>query len=340
MSFNKKLKELRMKNNETQQELADVLKISFQSVSKWEKGQNLPSMDLIKEIAQHYNVSLDYLLDNKEIVENKEKFIEYHPTINKASSFSIFLDKDKMYPARLVKDRYRTDAEHNHRASDDINSYVIAVDSKGKIIYLCLGTGHCKGSPCDPFYHSKDIIEARDLECFYLLDTYRPFQDGTNPEGFMDFEFIIPKDGFIITINNKAFEKRTLFSFLLKGEVPEFVNDHVDYQYLFKTGNLECFHLSFENNTLKITYNEHQDDGSDGIINNVLKKSLKSNKLDNEILNKMFKEFLKENKKEIIELVKNEIVDSLEEKINEALDNSYEALSIAEDALAIIADNK
>ena len=132
-------------------------------------------------------------------------------------TFSIFLEKDKLYPSRLASGRFRTDAEHNHRASDDINSYVIAVDSNGKIIYMALGTGHGKGSPCDPFYHRKDIIEAKNLDCFHLLDSYRPFRDGLNPLGYMDFEFIIPKEGFVITISNNAFEKRTLLSFLLKG---------------------------------------------------------------------------------------------------------------------------
>ena len=44
MSFSDKLKELRNKNNETQIDLANKLNISFQSVSKWEKGLNLPSI--------------------------------------------------------------------------------------------------------------------------------------------------------------------------------------------------------------------------------------------------------------------------------------------------------
>ena len=48
MNFSDKLKELRLKNNETQQELASKLNISFQSISKWEKGLNLSSIDSIE----------------------------------------------------------------------------------------------------------------------------------------------------------------------------------------------------------------------------------------------------------------------------------------------------
>ena len=340
MNFSEKLKELRLKNNETQQELANKLNISFQSISKWEKGLNLPSIELMKELAKHYNVSLDYLLDNKEDnkKEYKEHFVEYHPVVNKASSFSIFLEKDKLYPSRLASGRYRTDAEHNHRASDDINSYVIAVDSNGKIIYMALGTGHGKGSPCDPFYHRKDIVESRDLDCFYLLDSYRPFKDGLNPLGFMDFEFIIPKGGFVITVSNNAFEKRTLLSFLLKGNknlnggVYELINGHIDSQYLFKPGDLDDFTLTFIDGILRISYIETEED--------VIK-----NKLDNKVLNEMFKEFIKHNKKEIINIIKDEILDSLDERfselsdqIDEAMEYAEEAKCIAEDALSAIED--
>lgn len=337
MNFSDKLKELRLKNNETQQELASKLNISFQSISKWEKGLNLPSIDLMKELAKHYDVSLDYLLDNEieEVKkEYKEHFVEYHPVVNKASSFSIFLEKDKLYTSRLVKDRYRTDAEHNHRASDDINSYVIAVDSNGKIIYMALGTGHGKGSPCDPFYHRKDIIEAKNLDCFHLLDSYRPFRDGLNPLGYMDFEFIIPKEGFVITISNNAFEKRTLLSFLLKGNnllnggMHELINGHIDSHYLFKPGDLDDFTLSFNDGVLRISYTENEED--------VIK-----DRLDNKVLNEMFKKFIKLNKKEIINMIKEEILESLddrfselEDQINEAMEYAEEAKCIAEDALA------
>ena len=41
MKFYKKLKELRIAHNETQQELAEHLNLSFQSISKWENIEPL-----------------------------------------------------------------------------------------------------------------------------------------------------------------------------------------------------------------------------------------------------------------------------------------------------------
>jgi transcriptional regulator with XRE-family HTH domain len=77
MKFQDKLKELRTKHNETQQDLADYLNITFQSVSKWEKGICLPNIELIKEIASHYNVSLDSLLiDQLKIEETKIEILD------------------------------------------------------------------------------------------------------------------------------------------------------------------------------------------------------------------------------------------------------------------------
>ena len=329
MEFKDKLKDLRIKNNETQQDLAEKLNISFQSISKWEKGLCLPSIDMIKELAAHYNVTLDYLLldnNNEQQIKYETYKIEYHPVINKESHFSIFLEKDKLYPSRLAKGRYRTDASHNHRASDDKNSYVIAVNKEGKVIYMALGTGHCMGSPCDPFYHQKEVVETKGLECFHILDTYRPFGDGT--DRYQDFEFIIPKDGFVITITNNSYEIRTLFSFLTRASNEQWI----DFRR-FQFGSLDEFDFKFENDTLTISYTETPVD--------YLKKTITQQTFDS-----LFNEYLKKNKKEILNMLKDEIYQNLMNEIEEikiqaqeAYDLAEEALCTAEDAVCIAEDN-
>ena len=42
------IKEIRKKNNLTQKELADKYGVTYQAVSKWENGINLPDISLIK----------------------------------------------------------------------------------------------------------------------------------------------------------------------------------------------------------------------------------------------------------------------------------------------------
>ena len=58
------LKKYRTSRKMTQQELADRLLVSAQSVSKWECGQSVPELDKLCAVAELLNVSLDALLED------------------------------------------------------------------------------------------------------------------------------------------------------------------------------------------------------------------------------------------------------------------------------------
>lgn len=62
MEFPKILKMLREKRGYSQKQLADVLHVSKNSVSHYELGNCMPSIDVIINIADIFDVSLDYLL--------------------------------------------------------------------------------------------------------------------------------------------------------------------------------------------------------------------------------------------------------------------------------------
>lgn len=57
-----RLAELRKRRGMTQQELADLLKVSFQSVSKWENNISTPDIALLPELSAIFGVSVDQLL--------------------------------------------------------------------------------------------------------------------------------------------------------------------------------------------------------------------------------------------------------------------------------------
>ena len=69
--FGKFIKELRQKNNLTQKEFADKYHVTYQAVSKWENGKNMPDSALIKQISEDFNVSLEELYNGE--FKNKEK---------------------------------------------------------------------------------------------------------------------------------------------------------------------------------------------------------------------------------------------------------------------------
>ena len=73
MGFSNKIYYLRNKNHITQDELADKLNVSRQSVQKWENGSAKPSIDKLLVLSKLFNVSLDILLDDEKDLDNTNK---------------------------------------------------------------------------------------------------------------------------------------------------------------------------------------------------------------------------------------------------------------------------
>ena len=60
-TFSRNLRQLRIEKNLTQEQLANVLGVSAQSVSRWECGNTLPDVLLLPQIARLYGVTVDDL---------------------------------------------------------------------------------------------------------------------------------------------------------------------------------------------------------------------------------------------------------------------------------------
>jgi len=57
-----RLQELRKKAGYSQEQVAEMLGLSRQAISKWESGQGKPEIDNIVKLTEIYNVSADYIL--------------------------------------------------------------------------------------------------------------------------------------------------------------------------------------------------------------------------------------------------------------------------------------
>ena len=68
------IKDIRKKNNLSQSAFAKKYGVTYQAVSKWENGKNIPDLSIIKQICSDYNISLEELLDGttKETIKNKK----------------------------------------------------------------------------------------------------------------------------------------------------------------------------------------------------------------------------------------------------------------------------
>ncbi|MEG0367430.1 MAG: helix-turn-helix transcriptional regulator [Coprobacillus sp.] len=71
MEIGKKLKEARIEANLTQEDVADKIRMSRQTISNWENEKSYPDIISIIELSNLYNVSLDDLL------KGDEKMIEH-----------------------------------------------------------------------------------------------------------------------------------------------------------------------------------------------------------------------------------------------------------------------
>lgn len=69
MDISEKLLNLRKAHNLTQEQLAEQLDISRQSVSKWESGQAVPETDKLVALSKIFHVTTDYLLKPSEVDE-------------------------------------------------------------------------------------------------------------------------------------------------------------------------------------------------------------------------------------------------------------------------------
>lgn len=66
MGFSEKLKNIRREKNLSQEQLAELLNVSRQAVSKWEQENGFPETEKLIQLAQKLDISLDELLLDKQ----------------------------------------------------------------------------------------------------------------------------------------------------------------------------------------------------------------------------------------------------------------------------------
>ena len=69
MNVSEKILQLRKAKGFTQEELAEKLNVSRQSVSKWESGQSVPELEKLVALSGIFEVTTDYLLKPSELDE-------------------------------------------------------------------------------------------------------------------------------------------------------------------------------------------------------------------------------------------------------------------------------
>lgn len=80
------LKELRKEKGLTQEQLSEILGVTNRSISRWENGVNMPDFDLVIEIVNYYDISMEEFLDGERRTDMVDKKTE--ETLLKAADYS------------------------------------------------------------------------------------------------------------------------------------------------------------------------------------------------------------------------------------------------------------
>ena len=89
MNIGEKIYNLRKKKNLSQEDLANILNVSRQTISKWETGESNPDIDKIVPLCNFFEISTDEFLKGRDIVY--ERKLNKEQKKNKALTFSLCL---------------------------------------------------------------------------------------------------------------------------------------------------------------------------------------------------------------------------------------------------------
>lgn len=93
MTLDQKLKEIRKKFGLSQEQLAEIMNVSRQAITKWENDGGLPDTSNLQELSKIFGVTIDYFLNNDNelplLVMKKE--LDKNKYSNKINSYSQIL---------------------------------------------------------------------------------------------------------------------------------------------------------------------------------------------------------------------------------------------------------
>ena len=102
MTFGEKLQKLRKESGLSQEDLASRLEVSRQAVSKWERDNGYPETEKIIRMSRIFHVTLDYLLNEENSLENSGN----SPTGAEDKGFYVSLETAQGFLA-CQKNKYR-----------------------------------------------------------------------------------------------------------------------------------------------------------------------------------------------------------------------------------------
>ena len=163
-----RIAELRRQNGMSQEELADRLGISRQSVSKWESGQSQPEIEKLLQLSELFHVSTDYLLkeDTMPEVISVSAAQEEVAEPKEAEAETIYKDPVDEWK-ETVRKTFRTETEEGYYIlrAEETEHFLQARKEEGKLVSR--GVAECilsvvpvilTGTMGEQFFNNEDVI--------------------------------------------------------------------------------------------------------------------------------------------------------------------------------------
>jgi len=177
------IQNLRKQHGWSQKELADRLNVSFQAVSKWERGDNLPDSSILLYMAKLLNTTTDKILSGGSTVVQKSKRVSVSD--EKEGFFSLgnmtyFFGEIVLLPLRGMKEYANKIQQYLYEIADDVDVSIIDLE------LLRFQTGDAKAVLCESV-RGKDVYLVVDMGNYSETYNIHGYENHMSPdEHYMD----------------------------------------------------------------------------------------------------------------------------------------------------------
>lgn len=172
LSIGERIRDCRKNINLTQEELAEKLCVSFQTVSRWENGNSYPDIEVLPQLSQLFDVTMDYLFGN----EGKQREDRANEEFDKAMEYLDTDSPDKKKAYELIHNLRVDFPDHNRLAHLFIFVFSNKLWKDPDILYeLRLIAENLLGNPKTPKWVKDEVVWYM---CAYETDElFTPFID-------------------------------------------------------------------------------------------------------------------------------------------------------------------
>lgn len=103
-TLGERIKQLRKDKSFTQQHVGSILNVTAQAISRWEKNETNPDLDMIVRIAELFDVSVEYIITGKNKADNEQTDTSQknsYEKIIRLNEYGVLIEDNDFYKRKL-----------------------------------------------------------------------------------------------------------------------------------------------------------------------------------------------------------------------------------------------